>query len=107
MDQLIVSTINSALKPNKHPQTPTKSNKKQLSPRFKALALECGFLFWADEPHGPGPGYIDWSCDYTQEFEQYSRQLVEWTCELMRQEVIRDYLFSASKRTYEHLVVQD
>ena len=107
MDQEIINTINSALKPNKQPQTPTKSTTKQLSPRFKALALECGFVFWADEPHGPGPGYIDWSCDYTQEFEQYSRQLVEWTCELMRQEVIRDYAFGASKRTYEHLVVQD
>ena len=107
MDELIITAINLATKPNEQPQTPTKLNKKQLSPRFKALALECGFLFWADEPYGPGPGYIDWGCDYTQEFEQYSRQLVEWTCELMRQEVVRDYAFGASKRTYEHLVVQD
>ena len=53
MDQEIIDCINSALKPNKHPQTPTK-----LTPRFKALAKECGFIFWGNEPHGPGPGKI-------------------------------------------------
>lgn len=102
MDQEIIDCINSALKPNKHPQTPTK-----LTPRFKSLAKECGFVFWQDEPHGPGPGNIDWGCDYTQEFEKYSRELVTWTCELMRQEIIRDYLFRSSENTYKHLVVQD
>ena len=102
MDQEIINAINSALKPNLQPQTPTK-----LSPRFKALAKECGFVFWGNEPHGPGPGSIDWSCDYTQEFEQYSRELVTWTCELMRQDIIRDYLFRSSENTYKHLVVQD
>ena len=49
MDQEIIDAINSALKPNLQPQTPTK-----LSPRFKALARECGFVFWQNEPHGPG-----------------------------------------------------
>lgn len=107
MDELIITAINLATKPNEQPQTPTKSTTKQLSPRFKALALECGFLFWGTEPHGPGPGYIDWSCDYTEELEQYSRELVTWTTELMRQEIIRDYLFRASDHTYKHLVVQD
>ena len=102
MDQEIINAINSALKPNLQPQTPTK-----LSPRFKALAKECGFVFWGNEPHGPGPGNIDWSCDYTQEFEKYSRELVTWTCELMRQDIIRDYLFRSSENTYKHLVVQD
>ena len=102
MDQLIIDSINSALKPNQQPQTPTK-----LSPRFKSLAKECGFVFWNSEPYGPGPGNIDWSCDYTSEFEKYSRELVTWTCELMRQEIVRDYLFKASKNTYQHIVVQD
>jgi len=102
MDQLIINSINLATKPNLQPQTPTK-----LTPRFKALARECGFQFWEDESWGPGPGNIDWGCDYTQEFEHYSRELVTWTCELMRQEIIRDYLFRASKSTYQHLVVQD
>ena len=102
MDQLIINSINLATKPNLQPQTPTK-----LSPRFKALARECGFVFWGDEHWGPGPGNIDWGCDYTQEFEHYSRELVTWTCELMRQEIVRDYAFGAAKRTYEHIVVQD
>jgi hypothetical protein len=102
MTQEIFDTINNALKPNVQPPTPTK-----LSPRFKALARECGFVFWHNEPHGPGPGNIDWSCDYTQEFEHYSRELVTWACELMRQEIVRDYAFGAARRTYEHLVVQD
>ena len=102
MDQLIINSINLATKPNQQPQTPTK-----LTPRFKSLARECGFVFWQDEPHGPGPGNIDWGCDYTQEFEKYSRELVTWTCELMRQDIIRDYLFRSSENTYKHLVVQD
>jgi len=102
MDELIINSINQATKPNKHPQTPTK-----LTPRFKSLAKECGFVFWGDEPHGPGRGNIDWSSDYTSEFEHYSRELITWTCELMRQEIVRDYLFRASDHTYKHLVVQD
>lgn len=102
MDQLIINSINLATKPSVQSQISTK-----LSPRFKSLARECGFVFWGTEPHGPGAGYIDWSCDYSAEFERYSRELVAWTCELMRQEIVRDYLFGAAKRTYEHLVVQD
>ena len=50
-----------------------------MNPRFKILAEECGFVFWSDEPHGPGPGNIDWSQDYKHEFERYSRELVRWT----------------------------
>ena len=102
MDQQIIDCINSALKPNKQPQTPIK-----LTPRFKSLARECGFVFWGNEDWGPGAGNIDWSCDYTSEFEHYSRELITWTCELMRQEIVRDYLFRSSENTYKHLVVQD
>lgn len=101
MDQEIINTINSALKPNKHPQTPTR-----LSPRFKALARESGFVFWDNEPHGPGPGNIDWSCDYTQEFEHYSRELVEWTCRMFKAEVNSGKnLDAAANTTYKHLVL--
>ncbi len=107
MDELIITAINLATKPNEQPQTPIKSTTKQLSPRFKALARECGFVFWGNEAHGPGAGHIDWSGDYTSEFEHYSRELVKWTTELMRQEIVRDYLFRASDHTYKHLVVQD
>jgi len=50
-----------------------------MNPRFRILAEECGFVFWQDESHGPGPGKIDWSQDYTKEFERYSRELIRWT----------------------------
>jgi hypothetical protein len=50
-----------------------------MNPRFKALAEECGFVFWNNESHGPGAGLIDWSTDYTNEFEHYSRELILWT----------------------------
>jgi hypothetical protein len=49
-----------------------------MNPRFKVLAEECGFLFWQDEAHGPGPGNIDWSVDYSREFERYSHELARW-----------------------------
>lgn len=104
MDQAIITAINCATKPNLEPQTPTKSTTKQLNLKFKALALECGFLFWDAELHGPGPGYIDWSCDYTEEFEQYSRELVRWTCETMQQELAYTSNLAAQK-TYQYLTV--
>lgn len=50
-----------------------------MNTRFKALAKECGFVFWDNEPYGPGPNMIDWSGDYQHEFEEYSRELVRWT----------------------------
>ena len=43
------------------------------------LARQAGFLFWQDEPHGPGPNNIDWSCDYSNEFDRYSKLLIEQT----------------------------
>ena len=43
------------------------------------LAKQAGFVFWSDEPHGPGPNNIDWSCDYSNEFDRYSKLLVEQT----------------------------
>lgn len=101
MDQEIINAINNALKPNLQPQTPTK-----LSPRFKSLALECGFEFWQDESWGPGQGNIDWSCDYTSEFEKYSRELVEWTCHMFKAEVNSGKnLDAAANTTYKHLVL--
>jgi hypothetical protein len=43
------------------------------------LAKQAGFVFWSNEPHGPGPNYIDWSCDYSNEFDKYSKLLIEQT----------------------------
>ena len=46
---------------------------------IKKLAIEAGFVFWQDEPHGPGPNKIDWSCDYSNEFDKFSKLLIEQT----------------------------
>lgn len=46
--------------------------------RTQELAEQAGFVFWGEEEWGPGPGNIDWSCDYNAEFEKFA--------ELMRQE---------------------
>lgn len=43
------------------------------------LARQAGFLFWQDEPHGPGSNKIDWSCDYSNEFDKYSKLLIKET----------------------------
>ena len=46
---------------------------------MKKLAIEAGFVFWNNESHGPGPDNIDWSCDYSNEFDRYSKLLVQQT----------------------------
>ncbi len=43
------------------------------------LAKQAGFVFWSNEAHGPGPNNIDWSCDYSNEFDKYSKLLIEQT----------------------------
>ena len=43
------------------------------------LAKQAGFVFWENEPNGPGPNNIDWSCDYSNELDKYSKLLVEQT----------------------------
>jgi hypothetical protein len=45
-----------------------------MNKQFQKLAEEAGFIFW-DETEAPG-GHIDWSCDYDQEFEAFSKLLV-------------------------------
>jgi len=46
--------------------------------RTQELAEQAGFVFWGEEPWGPGPGHIDWSCGYDEEFVRFD--------ELMRKE---------------------
>ena len=46
---------------------------------IKKLAKEAGFVFWNNEPYGPGPNNIDWSCSYDNEFDKYSKLLIEET----------------------------
>ena len=50
--------------------------------RTQELAEQAGFVFWGEESWGPGPGNIDWSCDYNEEFEKFAK--------LMREELQKD-----------------
>lgn len=50
-----------------------------MSPEVKKLAERAGFVFWGDEPYGPGPEYIDWACNYDKEFEKFVKLLIKET----------------------------
>ncbi len=45
--------------------------------KIKELAEKAGFVYWRDEPWGPGPEHIDWSCMYDEEFAKYTELLVQ------------------------------
>ena len=44
--------------------------------KIKELAEKAGFVYWRDEPWGPGPEHIDWSCMYDEEFAKYTELIV-------------------------------
>ena len=50
------------------------------------LAEEAGFVFWKDESWKPQDGIIDWSCDYSNEFDKYSKLLVQETIKQLKQD---------------------
>jgi hypothetical protein len=48
-----------------------------MNPKIRELAEKAGFCFWEDESWGPGEPGIDWSCDYTKEFESFVNLLLD------------------------------
>jgi len=48
-----------------------------MNTHIMTLAKEAGFIFWGDEDWGPGPGNIDWSCDYSAEFERFGELILQ------------------------------
>lgn len=44
------------------------------------LAKRAGFVFWDDKQT------IDWSCDYSNEFDRYSKLLIERTIKELNQD---------------------
>ena len=42
----------------------------------KRLIKNAGFVLWGPETWGPGEGEIDWSCDYNEELEKYTKLLI-------------------------------
>lgn len=49
----------------------------KLPEHLRKLAEKAGFCFWEDEAHGPGPGHIDWSSDYTDCLEALAKLVAE------------------------------
>ena len=39
------------------------------------LLEEAGFVFWENESWGPGPGHIDWACNYDLEMVEFVKLL--------------------------------
>lgn len=48
-----------------------------MNENVKNLVEAAGFVFWRDEPWGPGKDTIDWSADYTEEIQTYTELLVK------------------------------
>ena len=48
-----------------------------MNDKIQRLAEQAGFVFWGDERWGPGPGNIDWSCDYSAEFNTFVGLLIQ------------------------------
>jgi hypothetical protein len=42
---------------------------------IQELVQDAGFMTWADEEWGPGPGHIDWNAEYSQEFDLFLTML--------------------------------
>ena len=47
-----------------------------MNKKIKDLAKEAGFVIWANEPHGPGKGNIDWSSSYDKELDKFYELVV-------------------------------
>ena len=48
-----------------------------MNQQIKQLAEQSGFVFWENEDWGPGPGNIDWSSDYKEEFDLFCKLLIQ------------------------------
>lgn len=52
-----------------------------MNSQIRELAQKAGFCFWEDEEWGPGQDYIDWSCDYDDQFEIFCKLMVDQIAE--------------------------
>ena len=47
-----------------------------MNERIRFLAEKAGFIFWGSEEWKPEGAVIDWSCDYSKEFEAFAELLI-------------------------------
>ena len=48
-----------------------------MNERIRFLAEKAGFVFWGSEEWKPEGAVIDWSCDYSKEFEIFTELLIK------------------------------
>jgi hypothetical protein len=48
-----------------------------MNERIRFLAEKAGFVFWGSEEWKPEGAVIDWSCDYSKEFEVFTELLIK------------------------------
>lgn len=71
-----------------------------MNKRIEKLARKAGFVFWGNEPHGPGPGHIDWASNYDEELERFAELLI---AECARVASAKAYpAFGAERAVREH-----
>lgn len=62
-----------------------------MNERIRFLAEKAGFVFWGSEEWKPEGAVIDWSCDYSKEFELFSELLVKECAVLLEKEGVANY----------------
>jgi hypothetical protein len=53
-----------------------------MNERIKILAEKAGFVFWGSEEWKPEDTVIDWSCDYSKEFNIFVELIVSECAEI-------------------------
>ncbi len=51
---------------------------------YEKLAKQAGFVFWEDEQWNANNSMIDWSCNYDNEFDKYSKLLIQETIDQLK-----------------------
>ena len=75
---------------------------------IKTLAKQAGFVFWTDEDYGPGSGNIDWSCEYSNEFNTFVQLLIDecakslWTEECNTSDLAFEEFTRNNKKIKDH-----
>lgn len=59
----------------------------RLNNKIKLLAERAGFVFWNEESWGPRDNSIDWSLNYTKEFNDFIQLILESICEELSEQI--------------------
>lgn len=63
---------------------------------FWFLARKAGFSFWEKEDHKPPNAIIDWACDYDQEMQEYTKEVIIYVTDYISRNITK--LDESSKR---------